>query len=210
VSRSFSCPTCGGPNRFDSPVSVLAVCAYCRATILRRDLDVEALGTMALLQTDGSVFQLGVQGWYASVHFTIVGRIQLRYARGLWNEWHLLFDDQRSGWLGEAQGSLAVSFLRSVSTPVPAFDALAAGQTVTLDGAAFRVADVERGTCVAGEGELPFVVGGGYDAPVVDLIGPGTTFATLDFSETPPLVFAGHYVEFDDLRLSGLRQVDGW
>jgi hypothetical protein len=165
---------------------------------------------MAQLQQDGSVFQLGVQGWYGGVHFAIVGRIQVRYDRGLWNEWHLWFDDARSGWLGEAQGTLAVSFATPVHEPIPAFDALKAGQRTTLGGQIYTVTDIERGVCVAGDGELPFVIGGGYEAPVADLVGTGTGFATLDYSEEPPIVFLGTYVAFDDLRLSGLRQIDGW
>ena len=35
-------------------------------------------------------------------------------------------------------------------------------------------------------------------------------FATIDYSETPPLVFIGEYMEFDDLHFSNLRQFDGW
>jgi len=210
MSRSFNCPSCGAPNAFQSAVSILAVCAYCRSTILRRDLDVENLGKMAELQTDGSVFQLGVQGWHASVHFTVVGRIQVRYDRGFWNEWHLLFDDHRSGWLGEAGGTLAVTFATPVKESPPAFTRLFPGKELTLDGRLFRINDVEQGTCTGGEGELPFVIGAGYAAPVADLVGAGTSCATLDYSEDPPLVFLGNYVEFDELRLSGLRQVDGW
>jgi len=210
MSRSFACPNCGAPSAFQSSISILAICAYCRSTILRKDLDVENLGRMAELQMDGSPFQVGVQGWFDSVHFTVVGRIQLRYEHGLWNEWHLLFDDARSGWLGEAQGTLAVSFATGVTETIPAFEALRPGQSVVLGGRTFRITDVERGVCVAGEGELPFVIGGGYDAPVADLTGPGTSFATLDYSEDPPIVFVGSYVDFDALRLSGLRTIDGW
>ncbi len=210
MKKTFNCPSCGAPNTFQSSVSVLAVCAYCRATILRRDLDLENLGRMADLQEDSSPLQLKAEGRYRSVHFSVVGRIQLRYERGLWNEWYLLFDDNRAGWLGEAQGTFAVSFVAAVKEPIPAFDALRPGQAVALGGRRFTVTNVERATCVAGEGELPFVVGGGYPAPVADLAGGGPAFATLDYSEDHPLVFVGEYVEFDDLHLSGLRHFDGW
>ncbi len=46
--------------------------------------------------------------------------------------------------------------------------------------------------------------------PVADLQGDDSSFATLDYSEEPPLVFLGEYVEFDALQLSGLREFDGW
>lgn len=210
MTRAFTCPSCGAPNTFQSSASVLGVCSYCRATILRRDIDLENLGRMAELQQDGSPLQLKAEGSYRSVHFSVVGRIQIRYEQGLWNEWYLLLDDNRAGWLGEAQGTYAVSFLTTVTEPIPAFDALRPGLRLTLAGRPFQVTDVERATCVAGEGELPVVVGGGYPAPVADLAGSGAAFATIDYSEERPLVFIGEYVEFDDLHLSGLRHFDGW
>ena len=47
---------------------------------------------------------------------------------------------------------------------------------------------------------------------MVDLQAPGKVFATLDYSETPPLVFVGEQVRFDDLKLTRLRAVMpvGW
>ena len=79
-----------------------------------------------------------------------------------------------------------------------------------LDRRPFELVDIQNARCIAGEGELPFRVGAGYEAPVADLQGSGRTFATIDYSETPPLVFVGQYAEFDDLALTGLRELDGW
>ncbi len=85
-----------------------------------------------------------------------------------------------------------------------------AGLTVVLNQKTYEVTDVEKALCIGGEGELPFSIGPGYSAPAADLAGPGNQFATLDYSEDPALVFFGEYVEFDDLHLSGLREIDGW
>ncbi|MEW5977541.1 MAG: DUF4178 domain-containing protein [Acidobacteriota bacterium] len=208
--RSINCPSCGAPVTFRSSVSILAVCDYCRSTLVRHDLDVENIGKMAQLQQDGTPLQLGAAGQYRGTHFAIVGRIQLRFDHGLWNEWHLLFDDMRSGWLGEAQGTYAVSFVTSVKEEVPSFESLAVGQFVTLNGKRFEVRDLQEAACVSGEGELPFRVGSGYLAPLADLLGESAGFATLDYSESPALVFLGEYVEFEQLHLTGLREFDGW
>jgi hypothetical protein len=35
-------------------------------------------------------------------------------------------------------------------------------------------------------------------------------FATIDYSEDPPLLFTGEAVEFDDLKLRSLREFEGW
>jgi len=204
------CPSCGASVAFQSAFSILAVCEHCNSTLIRHDINVEDIGKMATLQVDGSPLQLGVRGEYKGVSFSVVGRIQLRYDRGIWNEWHLMFSDGRSGWLGEAGGTYAVSFLKKTDNPVPGFETLKAGAKVELRDQAFWVQNVETARCVAGEGELPFRVAGGYEAPVADLLGDQASFATLDYSEESPLVFVGEYVEFDDLRLSNLREFDGW
>ena len=165
---------------------------------------------MAQLQVDGTPVKLRAEGIYRKVHFGVVGRIQLRYDQGLWNEWHLLFDDMRDGWLGEAQGTYAISFLVQVPETIPSFKDTAPDRKLQLNGQWFEIRDIQKALCIAGEGELPFRVGPGYEAPVVDLVGENNTFATIDFSEEVPLVFLGEYVEFDELHLSGLKSFDGW
>ncbi len=210
MSKTTNCPSCGAPVRFQSAASILVVCEYCQSTLLRRDLDVEEIGKMAQLQMDGSPLQLQVEGQYRNVHFGVVGRIQLRFDHGLWNEWYLLFDDMSGGWLGEAQGTYAVSFLKESSDPLPDFRNLRAGQRHRLIDQWYEVRDVQKALCIAGEGELPFRVGPGYEAPVADLQGDGARFATIDYSEERPLLFVGEYVEFEQLRLNGLREFDGW
>jgi Domain of unknown function (DUF4178) len=205
-----TCPSCGAPVEFKSAVSILSICESCRSTLVRHDVNLENIGKMAELKLDGSPIQLGVEGRYLDVHFVVIGRIQLRFEQGIWNEWHLLFDDGRSGWLGEAQGTYAVSFLAKNSAAFPEFSALAPGEKVELRGQGFQVQNRESARCIGGEGELPFQVGAGYDAPVVDLLGPNDSFATIDYSEEEPLLFIGEYMEFDDLHFSNLRQFDGW
>ena len=210
MKREVNCPSCGGPVVFQSAASIMAVCEYCSSTLVRHDLDLENIGKMAQLQADGSPLQLRAEGRYRGDSFTVVGRIQLRFEKGLWNEWHLLFDDQRSGWLGESEGIYAVSFLTEVGEKIPKFEELQPGESVILKEASYEVTNVEKAFCVGGQGELPFQIGPGYEAPVADLGGPKNGFATLDYSEEPPLVYMGEYVEFEELHFSGLREIDGW
>lgn len=210
MKKEVNCPSCGAPVVFQSAASVMAVCEYCSSTLVRHDLDLENIGKMAQLQADGSPLQLRAEGRYQGESFTVVGRIQLRFEKGLWNEWHLLFDDQRSGWLGESAGIYAVSFLTEVGEKIPKFEELQPGESVTLKKASYEVTDVEKAFCVGGQGELPFQIGPGYEAPVADLAGSAKRFATLDYSEEPPLVYMGEYVEFEELHFSGLREIDGW
>jgi hypothetical protein len=198
------CPSCGAQVQFRSAVSVLAVCEYCRSTLIRHDLALENLGKMATLLEDASPLQLGVEGRYRGGHFAIVGRIQLRYAQGVWNEWFVLFDNQRTGWLSEASGSFVFTFPTPITRPVPAFADIRLGQHVALLNQDFSVTNIETASCIAGEGELPFKVGAGYPAPVVDLAN-ATHFASLDYSDDKPVLFIGEEVELAALALSGLK-----
>lgn len=206
------CPHCGAPLVFKTSVCLLAVCAHCSSLVRRKDLDVEKLGDVAQLQPDGTPLQVGTRGAHQGDAFEVVGRVQLETKSGFWNEWSLVFSDGKQGWLGEAQGTYAVSFAAQPPTGVPGFDALKVGRKIDIGGATFRVRDLLRARYLSAEGELPFRPPLGADVPSADLVAPGRKFATLDWSEGPsrPLLFLGEYEEFDDLKFTGLREFAGW
>ncbi|WP_295006364.1 DUF4178 domain-containing protein [uncultured Dechloromonas sp.] len=204
MALSASCPSCGAPVVFKSASSVFAVCAYCQSTLVRHDQALEDIGKMAALVEDRSPLQLGSEGQYEGVHFALIGRIQIKYSQGTWNEWHLLFDDMRTGWLSEAGGEYVLTFMAQVREPVPAFAELKIGQRLLVASRAWTVSNLENAECVAGQGELPFKVGAGYPVAAADLRNE-SHFATLDYSETPPLLFVGEAVEFKSLRMANLR-----
>ncbi|MBL8396811.1 MAG: DUF4178 domain-containing protein [Candidatus Accumulibacter sp.] len=205
--KQAHCPSCGAPVVFRSATSLYVVCEFCRSTLLRSGEEMRNLGRMADLLDDVTQLQIGSEGVFRDRHFAIIGRIQLQYDAGIWNEWHLLFDDGRSAWLSEAAGEYIVSGQVNVNQPLPAFETLRPEMPVTLDGRVFRVTDLKTARCIAGQGELPFKVDAGYDVDTADLRS-ADRFVTLDYSETPPLVFVGHPVTFADLRLANLRPTE--
>lgn len=204
MALTASCPSCGAPVVFQSASSILAVCEYCQSTLVRHDQALEDIGKMAALVEDRSPLQLGAEGSYKGVHFALIGRIQIKYGQGTWNEWHLLFDDMRTGWLSEAGGEYVLTFARYVEDRLPELSELKVGQRFVLASQAWSVSNIEQAECVAGQGELPFKVGAGYPVVTVDLRN-SANFATLDYSETPPLFFVGEAVEFKSLRMANLR-----
>jgi hypothetical protein len=195
---------------FVSAQSLLAVCSYCRASLMRRDLDVERIGTMAALLEDATPLQLAAEGVWRSTHFAVVGRIQVRWEQGMWNEWYCVFDDGRGGWLTDAVGEYSVSFATTVAEALPAWTALVPGVRVTLGGVSYEVTDRREAHVVGGEGELPFAVEPGRKTPTADLRTSTARFATLDYSDDPPRLYLGEVVELAALRLRGLREFDGW
>ena len=106
MAFSANCPACGAPVVFRSSVSFHVVCEFCRSTLVRHGGNLENLGKMADLLEDASPIQLATEGSYRGVHFAVVGRIQLRYTAGIWNEWYLLLkNDKKKGqiWLKKVE-----------------------------------------------------------------------------------------------------------
>jgi hypothetical protein len=206
-ARMATCPSCGGPLRFRGATSIVAVCQYCHATLVREGAKLEDIGKQADLLPDESPIQLGTTGSHRGETFSVVGRIQYRYEAGLWNEWHALFDVGKSGWLADANRDYTITYL-SPPGQVPAFAALKPGDTISLLGDRYSVSDIETAEVVAGEGELPFKFRAGWKAPVADLRGSGARFATIDYSEDTPHIYIGERLPFDTFRFAGLRDPD--
>ena len=83
---SANCPACGAPVVFKSSASFHGVCEFCRSTLVRHGGNLENLGRMADLIEDASPIRLGTEGVHGGMHFAVIGRIQLRYVAGVWNE----------------------------------------------------------------------------------------------------------------------------
>jgi ribosomal protein L37AE/L43A len=199
-----NCPSCGAPVRFRGAQSIVAVCEFCLSTLVRQGTALEDIGKMAAVIEDASPVQLGTEGRYKGVHFAAIGRIQYRYAAGAWNEWYCLFDDQRGGWLSDAMGNYVMTFLVR-SGGLPPLEKVQVGRQAKLDGRAYDIVNIERGHVIAGQGELPFKVGAGWEGVFVDLRGEDDRFATLDYSDDPPLLFAGEQAPFEAFAFQNLR-----
>lgn len=206
-ARTASCPSCGAPLRFRGASSIVAVCGFCKSTLVREGAKLENIGKQADLLPDASPIRIGTDGRHKGTGFTVVGRIQYRYGAGLWNEWHVLVSDRTSAWLSDANGEYTITYLRPPEA-VPEFASLKPGAQVKLDKGTFTVTNLEAAEVVAGEGELPFRFDGGWGANVVDLQGEGNRFATIDYSEGKPLVYSGEKLPFDAFSFSGLRDND--
>ena len=115
-----ACPNCGAPVEFRSAASPFAVCSFCRAPSCAHGDALRKIGESAELFDDHTPLQLGAAGKYQGAPFTLVGRLQYRYADGTWNEWHALFesgpDAQKSGWLSEDNGRYVVAFDAPLTT----------------------------------------------------------------------------------------------
>lgn len=201
-----ACPHCGAPVEFASAASVSAVCSYCRSTLVRDGEALRRIGVSAELFDDHSRLQLGVQGRLQGEAFTLVGRLQMGYAEGTWNEWHALFDSGRSGWLSEDNGAYVFCFEPEPPPDWPAPETLKAGTRTLADGRAWDVALVVRAHLIAAEGELPRPPRLAGEFNVVDLRNAQGEVATVDDADPDhPGWSVGRSVLLADLALTGLR-----
>lgn len=204
-----TCPSCGARVPFRSAASVMAVCEYCQSTVLREADHVKDQGKMSAVLEDFSPLQIGASGVDQGVGFALVGRIQLQYSDGMWNEWYLQFEDGSNGWLSDGSGQYILTRSVGVVPTAPRFEQLSVNKPVFYKTRDFRVTDLRTAQCTGGQGELPFVVGQGWQARVADLR-KDQQFLTLDYSEgrTQPEGFAGRAVTLSELHMQLLRDTD--
>ncbi len=186
---SIRCPACGADIPFQLGSSLVAICSYCRMAVGRGDLS--QLGKVAELIPTGSKLSLGARGNFGGHKVKLIGRVQLQWQEGVWDEWYAAFDDGRWGWIAEAQGRYYLSFPLPHAA-VPPLDSLHPGSRVTVQGVGSLVAtDFKTATLASAEGELP--EGLTQTRRTVDLEGADGAFATFDYGDgsSPPEVFAG-------------------
>jgi len=205
-----TCPNCGARVEFRWSSAVQTVCPFCRSILVRQDVDLKKVGTVADLPPSSSPIQLGTAGRYDQKGFEVVGRIVYEWDQGGWNEWHVVFNDSSSGWLSDAQAEYAVSFLASDSAARRPAARVKPGEHVTWQGKDYEVTAVTVAHYRGVEGELPFEYWDKRDVTFADLMTTDGGFATIDYSESAPLVFLGEYVEYRALALTNLRRFDGW
>jgi hypothetical protein len=205
-----NCPSCGAPVQFRWSSAVQAVCPFCHSILIRDDLELKNVGQVADLPPDPSPIQLLTEGTYKGKTFQVTGRIVYEYEQGGWNEWHIVFSDGASGWLSDAQLQYAISTLAKPGSPLPSSGEVFRGKKLILEQTEFEVATMTVAMYKGVEGELPFPYYGKSDMIFADLRTSGRAFATLDYSEEPPLLFLGEWVEFEELKLQNLRQFEGW
>ena len=203
-----ACPNCGAPIEFQWSSAVQTVCAHCRSVLVRHDVDLRKVGEVADLPFDSSPIQIGTTGRFEGDAFTVTGRIVYEYGEGTWNEWHLAFADNTSGWLSDAQAEYAVSRLAEKAGPLPEEGAVTSGQRYAFNGLTFMVTTRTNARYRGVEGELPFEYWDKDTVLFADLKAADGHFATLDYSESPPLLFSGSFVEFDGLALSNLKTAE--
>ncbi len=205
-----NCPSCGGPVEFKSGQSIVVICNYCRSAVARTDRDLKDLGKVAELVETGSPLDIGLRGTWSDVPFELTGRAQLGHEMGgQWDEWYATFANGWLGWLAEAQGRFYLTFQYQIPSDVqiPQFDQLQLGQSIPglPWPSPMMVAETGRATARGAKGEIPYLLTPGETYYYADLSGSNSAFGTLDYNESPPLVFLGQQVTLVELGITTTR-----
>ena len=204
-----SCPSCGAGIVFELGSSLLKVCEHCGVAVARKGADLAAYGRVASLIPTPSVLKLGLEGGYSGAPpFKLVGRLQLDYGAGTWDEWLMGFGNGSSAWLSESQGRF--HYLGELPLPpVPGFQELSVGATLDLGPpGSFVVAEVRQARFMTAQGELPFDIAPGSLLNYADLSGPDGQFATLDYGTGAgaQALYVGREVALEDIGLRGVPE----
>ena len=200
-----NCPNCGAAIQFRWSGAVQTTCEYCRAILVRRDLNLEKVGQIGDLPREVSPIQIGTEGMYRNKAFQVIGRILYEYEDGGWNEWHIVFNDGTSGWLSDAQLEYTVSFLAKPPEALP--PEVGRARQFMWSGLRYEVTSVTRAHYRGVAGELPFEYWDKKDVLFADLRTSDARFGTIDYSDAAPVLYLGDAVEYDDLHLKNVREL---
>jgi hypothetical protein len=174
--------------------------------VLRQGETLSRIGKMAELFDDHSPLQLQASGTWNHKAFTLVGRLQYKYAEGSWTEWHAVLDDGSSAYLSEDNGAYVISTPLTLQRELPLAEHFRVGATTAINGQSFSVAANNPVALMSAQGELPRLPALGQPFAMVELRSQTAgEVLSIDYSTQPPSVSIGQAVRLEDLQLSGLR-----
>ncbi len=197
----------------------MAVCSYCKSTLVRQGDALVRIGQSAELFDDHSPLALGARGRHQGEPFSLVGRVQIAYGTlaagggaatdeaGRWSEWHALFDNGRSGWLSEDNGAYVIGFEQSAQHALPDLTKVAPGDHLIVEQQPWVVSSVVAARVHAAAGELAFKPDFKNVYRLIEARNTQGEVLSLDFSELPPRRHVGRSVTFAALELTGLDDV---
>lgn len=188
----------------------MAVCSFCKSTLVRDGESLRRIGQSAELFDDHSPLALGARGQYQSEAFTLIGRVQLAYRddeglEGRWTEWHALFDNGRRGSLSEDNGAYVFGFGLPPPTPtLPDLLQPAVGTALFVAQQPWVLSSRVQVHVHAAQGELSCVPDLQATYPVVELRNTAGEVLSVELQASAPALSLGRSVQLADLKLSGL------
>ncbi|MEY3996839.1 MAG: hypothetical protein RL344_1182 [Pseudomonadota bacterium] len=212
------CSNCGAITLFRAASTTHTVCSYCSSTITRSGEVLSNTGTVASVFEDYSLLQIGTQGQFQGIHFTLMGRVQYEASAGRWTEWLVLLDntaDDRDiiAILSEDNGSYVWMQPSDGlnATQIPPAHSLSLGKIIPYLNSSYVVSAAYQARLIAAQGEcgqLP-VLNVTFD--YVELRNHKGQLLTVSYhisNDIPnkiPSIYLGEAIDLSVLKLTGLK-----
>lgn len=166
--QTLSCPACTAPITIENRFAKMVTCDFCGHVSLITDSGLDPTGRTAKLAQLPSLFYVDAAGAIRGQRFRTLGRLRYQYEGGYWDEWFLVFDDGRRGWLVEDEGEFTYYAKKTLEGGVPPFESISVGSTIKVDGRDVFVTERGRATIAGGEGQLAFTIVPGEQVDYID------------------------------------------
>lgn len=197
----MNCPSCGAEIAVEARHAHLVVCEYCASAVVLDEKAARVSGKMAALaQTPGPLY-VGGTGRLRGKNFRVLGRVRYGYAKGYWDEWYLVLEDENTIWVSEDENNFTIEICQQDKTPPADYMSIQPGDTLTLGEKSFHVDEKDVAECEGGEGQLPFAVLTGEKVPFLDL-SSGSDFGTVEYEMDGDVrVFLGRRLDIGDVEM---------
>ena len=196
--KSMSCPSCGAPLDIKNRFVKMVTCDFCSQVMLLKDTGLDPTGQVAKLAELPSPLFVDATGQIQGRKFQVMGRLRYQYDAGLWDEWFVVFDDGRPGWLVEDEGEFILYHKETLSSPVPPFDQIAVGSVIPIAGRQVFVTEKGKAQIAGGEGQLAFNILPGEEVRYVDG-NSGEDQISVEYTSDEIEFLVGRAVARDDL-----------
>jgi len=189
----LSCPNCGAVHERRNPGIQVIVCDRCDSTLYDRD-GVLALGKRSIVAEPRSDIVVGATGRVGGgVAVEVIGRVQISWPGGRWDEWYLRDAAGRDLWLVEDERRYALEW--RIEPPEGLTPDLTLGDRLDHDGVTYEVRETGPARVDGGEGQLPRSFQPGEAIRYADLAEiDGERLLLVEFAEDGPEVFAGRAI----------------
>jgi hypothetical protein len=166
--KSMSCPSCTAPLEIEHRFVKVATCDFCSQVMLVHDSGLDPTGQTSKLVELPSPLYIDATGQIFGKPFEVKGRLRYQYDEGMWDEWFVIFDGDRPGWLQEDEGEYILYHKETFTSTIPSFDEIAVGRVLSIGK--YRVFVTQKGTAqiAGGEGQLAFNILPGQEIHYID------------------------------------------
>lgn len=208
----FSCQQCNGEIHIKSKNSISYVCPSCFSGYKLETGGMTKVHTTPSVPEDMTPLKIGTTGKYDSRNFEIIGRIRYQYDEGYLNQWNVLFDDGKSGYLGEAYGGFSVYEKMNYKFELNKISHVSIFKIIDFpEKKKFSVTAISNNTGYSCEGEL-------YDSSIVpigfvsiELSGAKMEMAMINvYAKQSYEVFLGKFFDFEELKFKNSRELNEW